>query len=270
MPELPEVETIRRDLAAHLVGRRFVGVELYWAGAVKHPSPEELPKRLVGRRIVALDRRGKYLLLHLDEGCLIFHLMMSGALLLRPAQASWERFTRNVFFLDDALELRFVDPRKLGRIWLVKDENEIVGKLGPEPLVTSFSKEVLTKRLSSRKAPIKPLLLDQELVAGLGNIYADEALFVAGIHPLRPAQSLSSREMQQLYNGIVRVLRQGVENRGTTLSDYQDAHGRAGNNREALQVFRRRGQPCPRCGTALERIVVRGRGTHYCPRCQTL
>lgn len=270
MPELPEVETIKNDLAALLVGRRFIGSRLLWGGAVKCPSVEAFQAQLEGRLILGLDRRGKYLILRLDDGCLIFHLMMTGALLLRPAEAQLERFARNVFLLDDGWELRFVDPRKLGRMWLVRNEEQVVGKLGPEPLAPSFTPEALKERLSGRRAPIKPLLLDQGLVAGMGNIYADEALFAAGIHPLRPAQRLSGMEVQELHNGILQVLRQGVERRGTTISDYQDAHGRPGNNQDTLRVFRRRGQPCPRCGTTVERIVVRGRGTYFCPRCQKL
>jgi formamidopyrimidine-DNA glycosylase len=272
MPELPEVETIRRDLEQRVVGHCFTGVELLWPGCVDRPAPDEFAAELPGRCVTAAERRGKYLLFRLDSGgYLVVHLRMTGRLRWRPADGERHHHLRAVLHLDDGHELQFDDQRKFGRLYLVPDAaalDAVLAKVGPEPLVPGFTKEAFRDLLKRRRAQLKPLLLDQRFLAGLGNIYVDEALFRAKLHPLRRSDTLSPEEVDRLYAGIIDALRQGIHNRGTTLSDYRDAWGTAGRNQERLLVFRREGQPCVVCGTPIEKMRVAGRGTHFCPHCQ--
>lgn len=274
MPELPEVETTVRDLRPHVVGRSFDEVEVGVPRMVRTPSPDELKRRLKGRRIVALERRGKYMAFQLDQGALVMHLMMGGALMWSPPGQDGTkgdgpaRHTRLRFVLDDGSELWLVNPRTLGNVWLVDSAEQVIGRLGPEPLSEAFTVAVLSERLRGHSAPIKPLLLDQGVVAGIGNIYADESLFLAGIRPERPADELSDKEIARLHSAIIEVLQRGVRLRGTFLGDFFDPFGGKGENQFALNVFRKGGQPCPRCGTTIERKMFRGRGTHFCPTCQ--
>ena len=270
MPELPEVETIVRGLREPLVGRRFTGLRIGWENLIARPTAEEFKRRLVGQEILGVKRRGKYLVLALSSGeSLIFHLRMTGRLLIKDPNDELDKHDHLVFELDNGRELRFNNMRKLGRVYLVDDKDEIVGRLGPEPLDDDFSPADLAALLSGRRGVIKPLLLNQQLVAGIGNIYADEALFAARIHPQRQADTLTAGEIEHLYHAIRQVLTRGIQNRGTTFSTYRDANGREGRNQEYLRVFRRAGQPCPRCGTPIERTVVGGRGTYFCPKCQS-
>ncbi len=278
MPELPEVETIVRGLRGPLVGRKFTGVRVGWENLVATPSVEEFVRGLVGQRILSVKRRGKYLAFALSGGgSLIVHLRMTGRLLIKNCGDELDKHDHLIFELDDGRQLpcscttgqlRFNNVRKLGRVYLVDDEDEIVGKLGPEPLDDDFTPTDFAALLSGRQSKVKPLLLNQRFIAGIGNIYADEALFAARIHPERKADTLTASEIERLYHAIRRVLAQGIRNRGTTFSDYRDAEGREGGNQEHLRVFRRTGQPCPRCGTTIERTVVGGRGTYFCSRCQ--
>lgn len=269
MPELPEVETIVRGLRGPLVGRQFTGIRVGWQNLVARPSVEEFERGLVGQRILAVKRRGKYLVVALSGGdSLIVHLRMTGRLLIVNSDDEFDKHDHLIFELDDGKELRFNEMRKLGRVYLVDDEDEVVGGLGPEPLDDDFTLADFAILLSARRGKIKPLLLNQRFIAGIGNIYADEALFAARIHPERKADTLTAEEIERLYDAIRQVLRQGIENSGTTLSAYRDAEGREGRNQEVLQVSRNTGQPCPRCGTPIERTVVGGRGTYLCPRCQ--
>jgi formamidopyrimidine-DNA glycosylase len=272
MPELPEVETIRADLEQLLPGRRFTGVEILWPGSIAAPAPEALGAAIRERTITGLDRRGKYLVLHLDgDGALVVHLRMTGRLRWREPGAPRDRHARVVFFLDDGHELHFDDQRKFGRISFLPDEAErqkVLAKLGPEPLLETFTRPELQRMLKSRRARLKPLLLDQGFLAGLGNIYVDEALWRARLHPLRRSDTLTPAEITRLYEGIVGALRQGIANRGTTLAAYRDLAGSAGQNQEELFVFRREGQPCSRCGTPIQKIRVGGRATFFCPHCQ--
>ena len=269
MPELPEVETIVRGLREPLVGRQFTGVRADWENLVARPAVEEFKRGLVGQRVLGVKRRGKYLVFTLSGGgSLIVHLRMTGRLLIKNSDDELDKHDHLVFELDDGRELRFNNVRKLGRVYLVDDEDEIVGRLGPEPLDDYFAPADFTALLSGRRGKIKPLLLNQRFMAGVGNIYADEALFAARIHPERRADTLTAEEIERLYHAIRQVLAQGIRNRGTTFSDYRDAEGREGRNQEYLLVFRRTGQPCPRCGTPIERTVVGGRGTYFCLRCQ--
>jgi len=278
MPELPEVETIVRGLREPLVGRQFTGVLVGWENLVARPGAEEFERGLVGQRILGLKRRGKYLIFDLSGGgSLIIHLRMTGRLMIKDPDDELDKHDHLIFELDDGRELpcscateqlRFNNVRKLGRVYLVDDEDEIVGRLGPEPLDDDFTPADFAARLSRRRGKIKPLLLNQRFMAGIGNIYADESLFAAHIHPERRADTLTAGEIEHLYHAIRQVLAQGIQNRGTTFSDYRDAEGKEGRNQEYLRVFRRTSQPCPRCGTPIERTVVGGRGTYFCPRCQ--
>ncbi len=268
MPELPEVETIKNELEPHVVGRRVTGVSLPWKGIVREPSVNQFRARLIGQRITGLARRGKYLSFSLDSGeSLIIHLKMSGSLLLKRNSTD-DRFVRAVISLDDGLELYFRDPRKFGRMWLVDDTRTVVGKLGPEPLETGFTVKLLAGLLRGRAAPIKALLCDQDLIAGIGNMYADEALFAAGIHPLRPGGSLSADEVKRLHNAIRQVLRQAIGKKGASIINYYRPDSELGTAHFHFRVAHRRGEVCYNCGTPIQRITVRNRGTYFCPRCQ--
>jgi len=269
MPELPEVETIIHQLRPRLLGRRIVAAWVGWERIVDRPPAEVFCQRLRGQTFIAAKRRGKFLLFPLHGGeTLLIHLRMTGSLLLHPGNVEPDRHTHAVLTLDDGQRLHYRDPRKFGRLYLVSDPQEVVGGLGPEPLAPDFDAKALAARLAGRRARIKPLLLDQRILAGLGNIYADEALFRAGIHPLRSAQSLSADEIAQLHAAIRSVLQEAIRARGSTLRDYRTAEGEPGRFQERLRVFRREGEPCPRCGTPLARIRIGGRSTYFCPRCQ--
>jgi formamidopyrimidine-DNA glycosylase len=208
MPELPEVETIKNDLLPHLPGRSFAGVELLWARSVKRPSAEEFCDLLIGAKVERLSRRGKYLIFSLSNGYkLIIHLRMSGTLLLRKANAESDSYARVVFNLNDGSQLRFCDVRKLGTIYLVDDEKTIIHDMGPEPLEPAFTAEILKERLAKRTAPIKAVLCDQKVVAGIGNMYADEILHEVKIHPLKKAGDLNDSEIKQIHAATIKVLK---------------------------------------------------------------
>ena len=270
MPELPEVETIRLDLLPHVVGRQFTGVEVM-AGAEKVvalPSAAEFRRALPGLRIEGIERRGKYFLFPLSDGRhLIVHLRMTGALIHRSAGAPAEGYLRVRFLLDDKTELRYTDLRKLGMMWLVDDPTLVVGKLGPDAL-EALLPATLRSLLAGRRAPIKVVLMDQARLAGLGNIYADEALFLAGVHPRRPAGSLGTDEVERLHGAVGEVLREAMGHRGSSFRDYVDAEGKEGMHQLHVKVYRRSGEPCHVCGAAIERIKLGGRSTHFCPHCQ--
>ena len=268
MPELPEVETVKTKLQP-LVGRRFAGVQVLYDKAVRAPSPEELRRKIAGQRIKEIARRGKYLLVRLDSGqTLVLHLKMTGWLSLQAAGSELPPYTRNFFEFDDGSRLYFVDRRKLGRIWLIDDETVATGKMGPEPFSPEFTPEVFAAMLKKRTIPVKAVLLDQGLLAGVGNMYADEALFAAKIHPLRPANDLSKKEVKRLYDAILQVLAQGIRNQGASVSTYLLPDGAKGSAHLEFQVAHRGGKSCPKCGTPIERIAIRGRGSYFCPKCQ--
>lgn len=269
MPELPEVETIVQGLRRRLLGRRFTGVQVFWPGALHQVSPEFFRQQVAGRQVLDVARRAKFLVLTLSDGLyMLIHLRMTGQLLLCPALPEERKHIHVAFALDDGTWLYFRDVRKFGRIYWVDDCVEVLGCLGPEPLSDDLSLEAFRARLGSRQGMIKPLLLDQRFLAGLGNIYADEALFQAGLDPRRRVEALDEDEVGRLYEAIRAVLRQGIANGGTTLDDYRDAEGQTGRNQESLAVFRRAEEPCPRCGTIIQRLVVGGRGTFICSNCQ--
>ncbi len=270
MPELPEVQTIADDLRMHLTGRRVMGVKVNWPRTVAGIEASQFATCVVGLGILQVSRRGKYIVIELERGYLLIHLRMSGQLQVVPQEEPVESHVRAVLDLDDGRQLRLRDTRKFGRIYLVADPEEVTAGLGPEPLDDGFSLGDFRDLLSRRTGRLKPLLLNQRFLAGLGNIYADEVLFAAGLNPLRKADSLTRAEQAGLYEAIRAVLENAIAGRGTTLSDggYSDASGQAGTYQFQLAVYRRTGQPCLRCRNLIERIVLGGRSTHYCPECQ--
>ena len=272
MPELPEVQTIVDELRPLLVGRRFTGMEADWASMVSGSSIRDFATRLDGQTILRAGRRGKYLLFSLSGGdTLLIHLMMSGHLFTAPCSQPLDRHTHVRFSLDDGSELRFRDVRKLGRVYLAADSDGLLDHLGPEPLDLGFSLPCFRDLIIRRRGRVKSLLLNQRFVAGLGNIYADETLFAAGIHPQRRANTLTENETGRLYQSIRGILKSALAHQGTTLADsaYRRPDGRTGGYQTRLQVYGRRGAPCPLCGTPVERTVLGGRGTHFCPKCQS-
>ena len=274
MPELPEVETIRRDLEPRLVGRTIAAVLIHPGAerlAVTHP-PRELERELTGRRIEALGRHGKYLVAGLDDGRnWVLHLRMTGVLLLGERDAPGDRFERARVDLDDGCTLRFNDIRKFGTWQLVDEPAEGMPRIGPDALSAEFSVPWLRRALARRSVPIKSALLDQRVAAGVGNIYADEALWLAGIDPRTPANALGARRVSRLHGAIVEALRDGLGDRGSSFDDYRDAFGKSGGHHLRVHVFRRQGEPCERerCrGRAISRIRLGGRATHFCGSCQ--
>jgi formamidopyrimidine-DNA glycosylase len=269
MPELPEVETIRRDLEAKIGGRRITSVRLppdtgKPVPVLKGIDEADFREGVVGARVEGVSRRGKFLVMHLDTGAhLVVHLRMTGALLHRRPEAEPDNYVRAVLSLDDGMELRFSDLRKFGGFWLVESLEGVSEALGPEPLEEGFTEDVLVEALKDRKAPVKSIILDQRRIAGIGNIYADEALFAAGVDPRRLGKDIAQDEVTRLHRSIRSVLLAGVESRGASFSDYRDADGRAGSMQMHVQVFRRTGKPCYVCSTPIERVKVGGRSTHF-------
>jgi formamidopyrimidine-DNA glycosylase len=269
VPELPEVETIKNELAPWVVGQSFTKVTICDAELVCGDSAEEVRRGLLGQKVESLERRGKYLIFHLSNGqSLIIHLRMTGVLLLNPRGT--DHYVRAVFHLSNGQRLVFSDRRRLGLIWLVDDADTVVGKLGPEPLDESFTPGILGQRLSRHHIPVKAALLDQCIVAGIGNMYADEALFAARIHPLRKADALSPEEVQTLHHCVRRVLQAGIVSKGASVDTYVRPEGELGTAHSDFKVAHRGGEPCPICGCAIERVPVQNRGTYFCPRCQPL
>ncbi len=274
MPELPEVQTMVDDLnAVGLPGKIITKAHVYWERTIASLSVNDFKGQVQGRIIKRLYRRAKYLVFELDAGWhLIVHLRMTGRFELNARLGSRGNHVHVILQLGDLGYLMFHDTRKFGRFYLTLSPCCLLGKLGPEPLGKRFSAGVLGERLAGRRRWIKPLLLDQHFVAGLGNIYADEALWRAGIHPMRIAESLTQTEIKALHRAVRYVLRQGLRNGGTTLgrgqSNFQSLRHRRGSNAPKLKVFRRTGLPCPRCRQPIERMVLGQRSTHYCSVCQ--
>lgn len=275
MPELPEVETIRRDLLSVVRGRRITGVTLVEPLSVKHPDPGGFVSGLTGQTIADVERHAKYLQLRLRSGLSwVVHLMLEGQLFYQPAGTALGTDVKLVVHLDDGRQLVLRDVVGLARTFLVtEDELDSVLKLdelGPEPLEPEFTYECFLGRLHRRTGMIKPLLLDQKVIAGIGNVYADEALFRARIHPKRKANTLKEAELKRLYTAIGEVLRAGIRYRGTSATRglYRDLWGEKGHYQDHLAVFRRQGKPCPGCQGTVEQIQVAGRSTFLCPSCQ--
>jgi formamidopyrimidine-DNA glycosylase len=274
MPELPEVETIARDLnAAGVPGKTLTCARVYWDRTIAEPSVTEFCRRIAKKQISGVGRRGKFLVFDFTGGGhLLVHLRMSGRLHLARSAAQRLPHEHVALAFADGSELRFHDTRKFGRVYLVDDAEAILGRLGPEPLDPLFTPRALYEGMRKRRRRVKPLLLDQGFVAGLGNIYTDEALWEAKIHPLRTSDSLSPKEAGALHAAIRKVLRRGIKNRGTSLgtgkANFYSVGRRRGRNRDELKVFRRTGDACPRCAAKIKRIIVGQRSTHLCPRCQ--
>ncbi len=295
MPELPEVETVARDLDAWVSGATITDAEVRWDRTIRHPQPaEHFVAEIIGATIRRVGRRAKTVLLHLADGrVMTVALRMTGAIIVAPRGTPDDRYARVVFRLADGRELRYRDVRKFGRIGLWPGGGlrsvgggrgrrsrrvgegtprfrigEVFSGHGPEPLSRGFTAARFAERLQGRSARIKTLLLDQSFIAGVGNIYADEALWRARIHPLRRADTLGPAEIRRLHRSVRQVLRQGIANRGASFSDYVGADGEPGANAERLAVYRRTDEPCLRCGRPIRRIVVGQRSTHFCPRCQ--
>jgi formamidopyrimidine-DNA glycosylase len=274
MPELPEVETVVRDLRAHGLEQAVIrSADIRWPRTVGGLPPDRFSQALAGRAIVSLSRRAKYIIVALDSGDrLLIHLRMTGKLRLATPDEQPGKHDHVVITLGDGRRLFFNDTRKFGRLQIAPAGADPLAGLGPEPLDDAFSLTVLRRQLAGKTRKIKPLLLDQNTVAGLGNIYVDEALWQARIHPERHADTLTAAETRRLHAAIREVLQRAVDNCGTTLGDgeanFYSVAGHRGRNADALKVFRRDGLPCPRCGATLERTVVGQRGTHLCPHCQ--
>ncbi|MGD8243836.1 MAG: bifunctional DNA-formamidopyrimidine glycosylase/DNA-(apurinic or apyrimidinic site) lyase [Anaerolineae bacterium] len=273
MPELPEVETVVRGLRKLLVGRTITRVGIRWAGSIGAPDPDAFIKKLTGQVIADVSRRGKWVMIKLSGGhTLLVHLRMTGQLVLEPAACPEDKYTRVILHFDDGQRLRFSDMRKFGLLILTEDADEVLGELGPEPLAEDFTVELFKRMLAQRRGRIKPLLLNQRFLAGLGNIYANEALWRAGVHPLRSASSLSSREAAALHHAIRFVLGAAIVKGGTTLENgnFRHVDGDSGDFASQLEVYGRACELCPRCGTPVERIRVGQRSTFFCPCCQPI
>jgi formamidopyrimidine-DNA glycosylase len=277
MPELPEVETVRAHIAPVLEGRRFERVEIADPRLVRPYEPAEVAAELEGERVHAVERRGKYLIVRFESGrSLLIHLRMTGS--LRHVRGGPDReeppddpHRRAVVRLDNGSDVAYRDVRRFGT-WLLLEPGELdpylASRLGDEPLDALFTVARLGARLERRRAPIKAALLDQRTLAGMGNIYVDEALWRARIHPLRPAESLDRNELRRLHRAIRAALEAGIARQGSTLRDYRLPDGGEGGMQDEFKVYGRGGEPCDRCGTPIERTRVGGRGTWFCPRCQ--
>jgi formamidopyrimidine-DNA glycosylase len=288
MPELPEVETVCRQLEPELEGRRIESLEVLDPRWCRPLPAEKLEASISGRKIESLGRRGKYLLLGLDrEQTLVMHLRMTGNLVLVEGEdkldpsegmrlyegerSTSERHLRARFVLDNSCEVWFTDPRRFGEALLL-DNNQLdihfASRLGVEPLSDAFTPEALGEMAAGRTAPLKSFLLDQKGVAGVGNIYADEALFRARLHPLSPAGSMKSEHLEALRDAVVAALEAGIDGGGASIDDYRDGRGEKGRMQDEFLVHTREGEPCPRCDGTIARIVVSGRSTYFCPSCQ--
>jgi formamidopyrimidine-DNA glycosylase len=272
MPELPEVETITRTLhcgkngICPIVGKKVAKTHLLWKRTLANSTERKLEKQLIGQVIQSVGRRGKFVVITLDQKTILLHLRMSGDLRVEHIfNSSLQKHDRFVLDFTDGFRMVFNDPRKFGRIWLAKNPQEILGGLGPEPLDRHLTAAQFHLMLKNRKRQLKPLLLDQTFIAGLGNIYTDEALFLARLHPLKIASSVTEEQSQELLKAIRTVLREGIRRNGASI----DWVYRGGDFQNHFNVYQRDGQPCLICGGTIERILVGQRSTHFCPHCQT-
>lgn len=274
MPELPEVETFVRELEPQLRGRRVTGAVVPWPRILATPSAEEFAEQIVGEEFVSFGRRAKYMLLGLSSGAtLIVHLRMTGHLHVLDSEIEPDKHTHVVMTLDDGRRLHYQDPRKFGRLWLVNDIEPVLRKLSAEPLGDDFTVAWLSERLKGRSAAIKALLLDQTIAAGVGNIYADEALHLAGIHPSRSGAGLTLSEIEKLHAAIRTVLQRGIDKHGSSLggsilTNYRRPNGELGQMQDEFQVYDRKGEACRICGKPIQRIVIAQRSSHFCEECQ--
>lgn len=273
MPELPEVETVKRSLQPILEGQRIDRIDVLYGGIIKNIAAEDFCRQAADRIIENIGRRGKYLLFNLSGGyTLVIHLRMTGQLIAAAGNEPLSKHTHLIFYLSGGAQLRFVDIRKFGLVFLVPtgewDKAGGLCDLGPEPLEEEFAPAVFQELIKKKKGRLKAFLLDQRNIAGIGNIYADEIMFAAGLHPERRVETLKPDEIDKLYAAIKAKLEEGVESRGTSIRDYVDGRGEKGGFQEKLQVYDRGGQICVRCGTSLVKSVIAGRGSVFCPHCQ--
>ncbi|HSK88510.1 MAG TPA: bifunctional DNA-formamidopyrimidine glycosylase/DNA-(apurinic or apyrimidinic site) lyase [Anaerolineales bacterium] len=277
MPELPEVETIARKLRPQLLGRVIEEADLRWSRTLALPSPRKFKELIKGREIREVTRRAKYFILDLSDLSLLIHLRMSGDLMIKESQTKPEKHDRLILRLlpdpksaqmatgkSGLSNLVFNDTRKFGRVWLTANPEEVLGKLGPEPFSRSFTPEWLHTALHARQRQLKPLLLDQTFLAGLGNIYSDEALNLAKLHPLATSDSITAKQAEALHAAIRSVLKEGIRRNGASI----DWVYRGGEFQNYFRVYDRAGKPCPTCGAKIQRIIVGQRSTHFCPKCQ--
>ncbi len=274
MPELPEVETIAEDLRqAGIIGLKIVLAQVLYAKSIGYPDEKSFITCLKGKKISSITRRGKFIVISLDDQSFLFiHLRMSGQLRILMKDSPLSKHEHIIINFKSGVQLRFYDPRKFGRWYLVRDPEEITNKLGPEPLSQAFKLADFKKNLQSKNRKIKPLLLDQSFIAGLGNIYVDEALWEAKIHPETLSSRINIKEIEALFSAIKMVLERGLASKGTSLgtgkSNYARLNGNRGQHQTLLNVFRKTGTPCPRCGTPICRLIVAQRSSHICPHCQ--
>ena len=281
MPELPEVETIARKLKPHLLGKTIQDARLRWSRTLAFPSPRRFRELIKGQEVKEVTRRAKYFILRLSDFSLLIHLRMSGDLLIKEINVKPEKHDRLILSLlsapreaspqraaedGDLTNLVFNDTRKFGRVWLTAHPEEVLDKLGPEPLSRSFTPGWLHTALHSKHRQLKPLLLDQTFLAGLGNIYTDESLHLAKLNPLATSDSVTVKQAETLYGAIREVLKEGIRRNGASF----DWVYRGGEYQNHFRVYDRAGKPCPVCGTNIERIIVGQRSTHFCPKCQLL
>jgi len=264
MPELPEVETLARKLEPDLIGKTIKEADLRWSRTLAAPSPRKFKERIRGQKIKEVARRAKYFILRLSSFDLLIHLRMSGDLFIKRSTILPEKHDRLVLKLSSNKSLIFNDTRKFGRVWLTANPDEVLGKLGPEPFSKDFTPQWLYSALHKKHRQLKPLLLDQTFLAGLGNIYTDESLHIAKLYPLAASDSVTIKQAEALHGAIRKVLKEGIRRNGASI----DWVYRGGEFQNYFRVYDREGEPCPVCGTKIQRLVVGQRGTHICPRCQ--
>ncbi|EPZ39591.1 MULTISPECIES: DNA-formamidopyrimidine glycosylase [Anoxybacillus] len=271
MPELPEVETVRRTLLPLVVGKTIERVKVHWEKIVQHPDVETFCDRLKGQTIYDIERRGKFLIFQLDDVVLVSHLRMEGRYIYEKENAPFDRHTHIFFTFTDRTELRYRDVRKFGTMHLFNKGENVppLSNIGIEPLDEQFTVLWLTDQLQRTKRTIKAVLLDQTIVAGLGNIYVDEVLFRSSIHPERIATTLTEQEIEALHEAIVETIREAIEKGGSTVRTYVNTQGKIGTFQTQLYVYGRVNKPCRRCGEPIVKTTVANRGTHYCKHCQT-
>jgi len=266
MPELPEVETFVRQLKPALVGRKILSADLRWNRTLALPSPKKFRENVMGQKIIDVGRRAKFIIIQLEDFNLLVHLRMSGDLLIRNSTIGLEKHDRLIIKLSGNKSLVFNDTRKFGRVWLTANPEEVLGKLGPEPFSREFTAQWLHTALRNKKRQLKPLLLDQTFLAGLGNIYTDEALHIAKLHPVTASDSVTAKQAEALHAAIRKVLKEGIRRNGASI----DWAYRGGQFQNYFRVYDREGTACPVCGTEIQKILVGQRGTHFCPHCQTV
>lgn len=274
MPELPEVETVRRGVASQVLNVPIKKIDINYDKIVNN-DPQEFKQKLIGQKIISVDRRGKYLLFRFtDNLTMVSHLRMEGKYIIENHDVPMEKHSHVIFELQDGRDLRYNDSRKFGRMQLMQTGEELefpgIKKLGPEPLSDAFTVDDFYRRLQKKKKMIKPALLDQTVVTGLGNIYVDEVLWMSKIHPETPSNHLTKDDVRELHDNIIKELKLAIDAQGTTVFSFKNAYSHAGQFQNQLHVYRKTGKPCERCQTPIERLVVAQRGTHICPKEQII